>query len=68
MKKKWDVCGNVRDGYTVCWGDAIVYYLNVVCMLFVSVLILEVMVVLGLTPLELMQCLVPPSDLLQGGL
>ena len=54
MKKKWDVCGNVRDGYTVCWGDAIVYYLNVVCMLFVSVLILEVMVVLGLTPLELM--------------
>ena len=36
MKKKWDVCGNVRDGYTVCWGDAIVYYLNVVCMLFVS--------------------------------
>ena len=32
-----------------------------------KVRVLEVMVVMGLTPLELMQYLIPPSDLVQGG-
>ena len=36
-------------------------------MMFSSVLILEAMVVLGLKPLELMQYLVPPLELVQGG-
>ena len=34
-------------------------------MMLACVLILEVMVVMGLPPSELMQCLIPPSDLVQ---
>ena len=36
-------------------------------MMFACVLILEFMVVMGLPPLELMQRLRTPSDLVQGG-
>ena len=35
--------------------------------MFASVIILEVMVALGLTTLGMMQCLEPPSKIVQGG-
>ena len=35
--------------------------------MFACVLILELMVALGLTPSELMQCLKPPSEIVQCG-
>ena len=40
----------MRDGYTGWWGVAIVWDLNAVCLVLDSVIILEVMVVMGLTP------------------
>ena len=36
-------------------------------MMFSCVFILEVMVVLGFPPLEMMQCLIPPLELVHGG-
>ena len=68
----------MRDEYTNCRGDMIVYYLITLCMMFYSVqmrlvwgchkvIFLEVIVVMGLTPLEMMHYLIPPSELVQGG-
>ena len=63
----WDVCDTVRYEFTGCWGNAIIFCLIAVNMMFSCELILEVMVVLGLTLSELMQCLRPPLELVQVG-
>ena len=67
----------MRYEYTDCRGYPIFYYLISVCMMFSSVKmrivfwyhkvrILRVVVVLGMTPLELMQFMIPPSEMVQG--
>ena len=61
------MCDTVRDEYTGCWGNVIFLCLSAVYMMFACELILEVMVVLLLPLLELMQCMRPTSDLVQGG-
>ena len=60
MPKPWNVCDTIRDEYTSCWGNMIAVYMMLYC-----VLILEVIVLLGITPSELMQCLRPPLELVQ---
>ena len=57
----------MRDEYTGCWGNAIVLCLRAVYMIFACDLILEVMVVMELPPSELMKCMRPPLELVQGG-
>ena len=46
--KLWTVCDTVRDEYTGCWGDVIVWCLSAVYTMVACVLILEVMFVLVL--------------------
>ena len=58
------MCDTVRDEYL---GNVIVWYVIAVYMMFACVMIFEVMVVLGLPPSELMQCMRPPSELVHGG-
>ena len=76
---QWNVCGNVRDEYTKCGGYTIVQCGRNFFMMFdwtvkvitvwgwQKVRFLEVLVVTGLKPLELTQCLRPKSDLVQDG-
>ena len=66
MPKPWNVCVTVRDEYTGCWGYVIVLCLSAVYKIFSCELIFEVIFVIGLSPSELMQCLIPPSELVQG--
>ena len=71
------MCGNARDKYTNCGGDAIVQCGNRVCVILAwtvmarpvwwcqKVRFLEVIAILGLTPSEMTQCIIPPSELVQ---
>ena len=72
------MCVDMRDEYSDCGVNVIVKHRDALCIIFAlavrgtpvwwshKVQISEVMVVMGLTPSELTQCLIPPSELVNG--
>ena len=71
------MCDKARDKYTDCGGDVIVQFGNRVCVILAwtvrarpvwwcqKVQFLEMIGILGMTPSEMTQYIIPPSELVQ---